>query len=355
KDYNGTDSFTVEVSDGIGGTAISTVTIDVGGSNDAPTVPDYNVTTPEDTAVSGTVVGADVDGDKLTYTKATDPVNGTVTVAADGNWTYTPNKDYNGTDSFTVEVSDGKGGTAISTVTIDVGGSNDAPTVPDYNVTTPEDTEVSGIVVGTDVDGDTLTYTKATDPANGTVTVAADGKWTYTPNKDYNGTDSFTVEVSDGKGGTAISTVTITVTPVNDAPTVPDYNVTTPEDTAVSGTVVGTDIDGDTLTYTKATDPANGTVTVAADGNWIYTPNKDYNGTDSFTVEVSDGKGGTAISTVTITVTPVNDAPTVPDYSVTTPEDTAVSGTVVGTDIDGDTLTYSKATDPANGTITVNV
>ncbi|WP_010245946.1 cadherin-like domain-containing protein, partial [Acetivibrio cellulolyticus] len=86
-------------------------------------------------------------------------------------------------------------------------------------------------------------------------------------------------------------------------------NVTTPEDTAVSGTVVGADIDGDTLTYAKATDPANGTVTVAADGNWTYTPNKDYNGTDSFTVEVSDGKGGTAISTVTIAVTPVNDAP----------------------------------------------
>ncbi|WP_010245943.1 S-layer homology domain-containing protein, partial [Acetivibrio cellulolyticus] len=315
--------------------------------------PDYNVTTPEDTAVSGTVVGADVDGDTLTYAKATDPANGTVTVAADGKWTYTPNKDYNGTDSFTVEVSDGKGGTAISTITIDVGGSNDAPTVPNYSVTTPEDTAVSGTVVGTDIDGDTLTYTKATDPANGTVTVAADGNWTYTPNKDYNGTDSFTVEVSDGKGGTAISTVTITVTPVNDAPTVPDYSVTTPEDTAVSGTVVGKDIDGDTLTYTKATNPKNGTVSVAADGKWTYTPNKDYNGTDSFTVEVSDGKGGKAISKVTITVTPVNDAPTVPDYHVSTPEDTAVTGTVVGKDIDGDTLTYAKATNPTNGTVTV--
>ncbi len=354
EDYTGTDSFTVEVSDGNGGTAISTITITVTPANDAPTVPDYSVTTPEDTPVSGTVVGADKDGDTLTYEKETDPTNGTVEVNTDGTWTYTPNTDFTGIDSFTVEVSDGNGGTEISTITITVTPANDAPTVPDYSVTTPEDTAVSGTVVGTDIDGDTLTYEKATDPANGTLEVNSDGSWTYTPNEDYTGTDGFTVEVSDGNGGTAISTITITVTPANDAPTVPDYSVTTPEDTAVSGTVVGADKDGDTLTYEKETDPANGTVVVNADGSWTYTPNEDYTGTDSFTVEVSDGNGGTTISTITITVTPANDAPTVPDYSVTTPEDTPVSGTVVGADKDGDTLTYEKETDPANGTVVVN-
>ncbi|WP_010245953.1 choice-of-anchor A family protein, partial [Acetivibrio cellulolyticus] len=145
---------------------------------------------------------------------------------------------------------------------------NNNPTAPSYSLSTDEDTPISDKVDGSDIDGDSLTYTKDSDPSNGTVVVNADGTWTYTPNKDYNGTDSFTVEVSDGKGGTAISTIIIDVFPVNDAPTVPNYNVTTPEDTPVSGTVVGADVDGDTLTYTKATDPANGTVTVAADGKW---------------------------------------------------------------------------------------
>jgi choice-of-anchor A domain-containing protein len=292
----------------------------LGGSNSTPTVPNYSVTTKEDTPVSGTVVGTDVDGDILIYKKSTDPSNGKVVVNSDGKWTYTPNKDYTGTDSFRVEVDDGKAGTAISTITITVTPDNDPPTVPNYSVTTKEDTLVSGTVVGTDVDGDLLIYKKSTDPSNGKVVVNSDGKWTYTPNKDYTGTDSFRVEVDDGKGGIAISTITITVTPDNDPPTVPNYSVTTKEDTPVSGTVVGTDVDGDILIYKKSTDPSNGKVVVNSDGKWTYTPNKDYTGTDSFRVEVDDGKGGTAISTITITITPTS-TPT----STSTPTPTSTS------------------------------
>ncbi|MBU0916788.1 MAG: tandem-95 repeat protein, partial [Gammaproteobacteria bacterium] len=151
----------------------------------------------------------------------------------------------------------------------------------------------------------------------------ANGNWTYTPSKDYNGSDSFTITVSDGKGGTATSTVNIGVTPVNDPPKFDDpsnpnydpvtgnYKATTPEDTPVSGTVKAKDADGDALTFAKGNNPAHGTVVVNADGTWTYTPSKDYNGSDSFTITVSDGKGGTATSTVNIGVTPVNDAPVI--------------------------------------------
>jgi hypothetical protein len=125
------------------------------------------------------------------------------------------------------------------------------------------------------------------------VVVHPDGTYTYTPKPDYNGTDSFTVTVSDGHGGTTTSTVTVTVTPVNDAPTAPNDSKTTPEDTPVSGKIVGSDVDGDPLTYTKGSDPANGTVVVHPDGTYTYTPKPDYNGPDSFTVTVSDGHGGT--------------------------------------------------------------
>ncbi|MDP9880196.1 VCBS repeat-containing protein [Variovorax boronicumulans] len=352
--FNGTDTFTVTVSDGHGGTTTSTVTVTVDPVNDAPTVPNYNQTTNEDTPVSGQVVGSDVDGDTLTYTKGSDPAHGTVTVNADGTYTYTPGANFNGTDSFTVTVSDGHGGTTTSTITVTVDPVNDAPTVPNYTETTNEDTPVSGQVVGSDLDGDTLTYTKGSDPAHGTVTVNADGTYTYVPGANFHGTDSFIVTVSDGHGGTTTSTVTVTIDPVNDAPTAPNYTETTNEDTPVSGQVVGSDVDGDTLTYTKGSDPAHGTVTVNADGTYTYVPGANFNGTDSFTVTVSDGHGGTTTSTVNVTINPVNDAPTAPNYTETTNEDTPVSGQVVGSDVDGDTLTYTKGSDPAHGTVTVN-
>nr|WP_164837180.1 Ig-like domain-containing protein [Vibrio alfacsensis] len=389
-DYHGSDSFTVEVSDGQGGTDTITVNIGVTPVNDAPNIVDGNgaplgddvsVETSEDTPVSGKLNAADIDGDALTFNKTTDPTNGSVTVGAEGNWTYTPNDDYHGSDSFTVEVSDGQGGTDTITVNIGVTPVNDAPNIVDGNgaplgddvsIETSEDTPVSGKLNAADIDGDALTFNKTTDPTNGSVTVDADGNWTYTPNDDYHGSDSFTVEVSDGQGGTDTITVNIGVTPVNDAPNIVDGNgaplgddvsVETSEDTPVSGKLNAADIDGDALTFNKTTDPTNGSVTVDADGNWTYTPNDDYHGSDSFTVEVSDGQGGTDTITVNIGVTPVNDAPNIvdgngaplgDDVSVETSEDTPVSGKLNAADVDGDALTFNKTSDPTNGSVTVD-
>ncbi|TAK88636.1 MAG: tandem-95 repeat protein, partial [Aquabacterium sp.] len=402
KDYNGADSFTVTVSDGHGGTTTATVDIGINPVNDPPKVYDpesenfdpvtghYVLTTDEDKPVSGQVKATDPDGDALTYAKGSDPAHGTVTVAADGTWTYTPAKDYNGADTFTVTVSDGHGGTTTATIDIGITPVNDAPKIDDpsnpnldpstghYKLTTDEDKPVSGQVKATDPDGDALTYAKGSDPAHGTVTVAADGTWTYTPAKDYNGADTFTVTVSDGHGGTTTATIDIGITPVNDAPKIDDptnpnldpssghYKLTTDEDKPVSGQVKATDPDGDALTYAKGSDPAHGTVTVAADGTWTYTPAKDYNGADTFTVTVSDGHGGTTTATIDIGITPVNDAPKIDDptnpnldpssghYKLTTDEDKPVSGQVKATDPDGDALTYAKGSDPAHGTVTVN-
>ncbi|WP_295539006.1 Ig-like domain-containing protein [uncultured Pseudacidovorax sp.] len=370
KDFNGKVDFQYTVDDGRGGTDTAKVTMDMKPVNDDP-VPvnppnppanqtfdpvtkNYSIVTPEDTPIAGKVAATDVDGDTLTFSKTTDPAHGTVVVNADGSYTYTPTKDFNGKDSFTVTVDDGNGGKAVSTVFVDVTPVNDAPTAPNYSLTTQEDTPISGKVVGSDVDGDPLAYTKGSDPKNGTVVVNADGTFTYTPGKDYNGSDSFTVTVRDPSGATATSTVTIGVTPMNDAPTVPNYSLTTPEDKPVSGKVVGSDVDGDPLSYTKGSDPAHGSVTVNADGTFTYTPAKDYNGSDSFTVTVRDPSGATATSTVTIGIDPVNDNPVLPaNYSTTTREDTAVTGKVVATDVDGDNLSYAKGSDPAHGKVEV--
>ncbi|MGI8466065.1 retention module-containing protein [Pectobacterium punjabense] len=355
--FNGNDSFVVTVSDGNGGITTSTVSIGVRPVNDAPVTADQSIATDEDTPVSGTIVATDVDGDTLSYTVGTQPQHGTLTLnGTTGQYTYTPGANFNGNDRFVVTVSDGNGGTTTSTVSIGVRPVNDAPVTADQSIATDEDTPVSGTIVATDVDGDTLSYTVGTPPANGTLTLnSATGAYTYTPGANFNGNDRFVVTVSDGNGGTTTSTVSIGVRPVNDAPVTADQSIATDEDTPVSGTIVATDVDGDTLSYTVGTPPANGTLTLnSATGAYTYTPGANFNGNDSFVVTVSDGNGGTTTSTVSIGVRPVNDAPVTADQSIATDEDTPVSGTIVATDVDGDTLSYTVGTPPANGTLTLN-
>ncbi|HIF9311033.1 TPA: retention module-containing protein, partial [Photobacterium damselae] len=350
-DFNGEDSFTVVVDDGNGGTDTITVTVNVTPVNDAPVGENVTTETPEDTAVTGQLTATDADGDNLTFKPGTNPENGQVTVNADGSWEYVPNPDFNGEDSFTVVVDDGNGGTDTITVTVNVTPVNDAPVGEDVSAETQEETAVTGQLTATDVDGDNLTFKPGTNPENGSVTINADGSWEYVPNPDFNGEDSFTVVVDDGNGGTDTITVTVNVTPVNDAPVGEDVTTETQEETAVTGQLTATDVDGDNLTFKPGSNPENGSVTINADGSWEYVPNPDFNGEDSFTVVVDDGNGGTDTITVTVNVTPINDAPVGEDVSAETQEETAVTGQLTATDVDGDNLTFKPGTNPENGQV----
>ncbi|MGE0392601.1 MAG: Ig-like domain-containing protein [Vicinamibacterales bacterium] len=352
-DYNGPDSFTFTVNDGRDDSNVATVTIDVTPVNDPPVANPDSKVTPEDTPVGGTVTSSDVDGGAPTYSLATAPSHGAAAVDADGTYTYTPEPDYSGPDSFTYTVSDGNGGTDTETVTIDVTPVNDPPVAdPDAKVT-PEDTPVDGNLTSSDVDGGSPAYSLATPPTNGGVVVNADGSYTYTPNLNYVGPDSFTYTVDDGNGGTDTETVTIDVTPVNDPPVANPDSKTTPEDTPVNGAVTSSDVDGGAPTYSLATAPSHGAVAVNADGTYTYTPEPDYNGPDSFTYTVDDGNGGTDTETVTIDVTPVNDPPVANPDAKVTPEDTPVSGAVTSSDLDGGTPTYSLTTPTTHGSVVV--
>src|SRR5206468_4079377 len=149
------------------------------------------------------------------------------------------------------------------------------------------------------------------------------------------------------------ATVNVSVTPVNDAPVTSNVSVTTPEDTPVSGSVTATDVDGDTLNYAKGYDPAHGAVVVTANGSWSYTPPANSAGSASFPVALPDALAVTTTATVSVSITPVNDAPATSNVSVTTPEDTPVSGSVTATDADGDARSYAKGSDPVNGAVVV--
>ena len=352
----GVYSVSVTARDPDGATVTTTFTLTV--SNPPPIAGDDAFTTAEDTVITRTVAGNDRDGgpdsDPLTYGLVSGPTRGTLVFNPDGSFTYTPASNFHGQDSFIYEVSDGNGGTARATVTLTVMPANDPPVPSAQPVTTPEDRPVTGIVTATDSDGDPVTFTLGTSPANGTVTVNPDGSYSYVPNPNYNGPDSFTVLADDGHGGVVPVTVLVTVTPVNDPPVPSAQPVTTPEDRPVTGVVTATDVDGDPVTFTLGTGPANGTVTVNPDGSYSYVPNPNYNGPDSFTVLADDGHGGIVPVTVLVTVTPVNDPPVPSAQPVTTPEDRPVTGIVTATDVDGDPVTFTLGTGPANGTVTVN-
>ncbi len=356
--YNGSDSFVVTVTDSHGNSADTIINLNIAPVNDAPTTAGLSLTTDEDAPVSGQVIAEDIEGDSLSYTVSGQPANGTVVLdPVTGTFVYTPNANYNGSDSFVVTISDGNGGTTTSTITVGVTPVNDLPVSGDQNLTTLEDTPIAGQITATDVDGDTLGYTVSGQPANGTVVLnVATGSFTYTPNANYNGSDSFVVTISDGKGGTTTSTITIGVAPVNDVPVSSNLNLATPEDTPVSGQVSTSDLEGDNLGFSVSGNPANGSVVInATTGSFTYTPNANYNGSDSFVVTISDGKGGSTTSTITIGVTPVNDLPVSSNQNLSTPEDTPINGQVTATDVDGDTRAYTVSGQPANGTVVLNV
>ena len=161
------------------------------------------------------------------------------------------------------------------------------------SVTLDEDTTVKINVLSNDTDaqGDTLTATLVTGPQHGTLVKNADGSFSYTPHKDWYGTDSFTYLANDGKANSNLATVTLTVKPVNDAPVANNAAYTLQKDGSIKIDLRGltSDVDGDCLTLC-VNNPGKGTLTKNADGSYTYRPRQGYTGADSFSYTVSDGK-----------------------------------------------------------------
>ena len=254
-------------------------------------------------------------------TVGTAPTKGSVVLNADGSFVYTPSLNLNGSDSFTYRVKDDKGAySEYKTVTITINSIDDVPVAVDDTATTAEDTAVDIDVLAndTDVDGGTKSVSSFTDGSNGSVSKNLNGTLKYTPNANFNGSDSFTYTLNGG----SVATVTVTVTPVDDAPVAVDDTATTAEDTPVDINVIAndTDIDGGPKYVASVTQGTNGTVTINSDGTVKYTPNANFNGSDSFTYTLNGG----STANVTVTVTAVDDAPVAVNDSTTTPEDTPV-------------------------------
>lgn len=344
--YYGTDEFVVEVSDGSLSDTI-VVAVSVEPVNDVPTVSDQSVTLDEDVAKVITLGAADIDGDTLTWS-VTDPAHGTLSGTAP-DLTYTPDADFNGTDSFTFKVNDGTADSAPATVSLTIDAVNDVPVANAQSITTDEDVEKTIVLTGEDVEGASLTFAVVDEPAHGVLSGAAPNM-TYTPYQNFNGSDSFTFKVNDGSVDSELATVDITVNAVNDTPVADAQSITTSEDVAKTIVLTGSDVETVDLVYSVVDEPLYGTLNGTAP-NLTYTPDLDFYGSDHFTFKVNDGSVDSTIAEVSITVDAVNDAPVANPQTVSTDEDNGVAIELTGLDVESAVLTYAVVDEPLHGVL----
>nr|WP_321484326.1 Ig-like domain-containing protein [uncultured Cohaesibacter sp.] len=361
-----TVTLTVTTTDNHGGSVSEDFTIDVGDLNEAVTANDATETTSENVALRGSVTATDLDGDTITYSLDGQPAEGSVTLQDDGSYSFEPGTAFDDLAvgesrevSFTFSADDGKGSTDQGTVTIEVTGTNDAPTAVDLS-SAQVDENASGAVIGTlsttDVDAND-THNYSVDDARFEV-AEQDGAFVLKL-KDGVSLDhetepsvTLTVTTTDNHGGSVSEDFTIDVGDLNEAVTANDATETTSENVALRGSVTATDLDGDTITYSLDGQPAEGSVTLQDDGSYSFEPGTAFDDLAvgesrevSFTFSADDGKGSTDQGTVTIVVTGTNDAPTAVDLSSASVDENA-SGAVIGTlsttDVDSsDTHSYS--------------
>ncbi|MFV0662064.1 retention module-containing protein [Denitromonas sp.] len=384
--------------------------------NDPDAVNDV-ISTNEDVPVVIAVRGNDTDpdGDPLTVTAVTQGTNGTVVIdGATGNLIYTPNPNFFGSDTFTYTITDGNGGFDTATVTVNVVSVNDGPiAVADTNTVSEDAVSVSGDVTpGTptqdrDVDGDVLTVvgvaagTPGTPPSGsvgmsvagtyGAVTINGDGSYTYVPgagaqalSAGQTANDVFTYRISDGNGGFAQTTLTITVTGVNDVPLGRDETVTTAEDVPYVFSLANFQMndaeDGNPSNPTSVridSLPADGSLTLngvavtvgqvlsgasISAGQLVFTPAPQANGNNyanfDFSVRDSSGLFDPAPNTVTVNVTPVDDgAPLAANDAFMTTANTPIiitTGQLLANDVLRDHATITNVSPVSSGTLTDN-
>ena len=354
-------------------TVTDTFVVDVAGVNDVPTVaaPPAPVTVAEDSgAASASLAGvfADGDGDALTLSVSGNSNAGLFAAPPTLLGTtlqFTPAPNANGVATLTIQADDGNGGSVTTTQTVTVTPVNDAPTVAaaPAAISVAEDSgaksaSMAGVFTDADANPLTLTVTGSTNPALFAAGPVMSGtQLQFTPAPNANGAATATIQADDGNGGTVSATVAITVTPVNDAPTVAaaPTPVTVVEDSgAASASLAGvfTDIDGDALTLSVSgnSNPGLFAAPPTVVGTTLqFTPAPNRNGVATLTIRANDGNGGIRLTSQSITVTPVNDAPTVtaPLADVTVAEDSAattISIAGVFGDVDiatGDSLTFT--------------
>lgn len=319
--FFGVDTFTYRALDASDESSLATVTITVTELNIAPTAVNDVYTTTLNTTLAVSAPGVldndtDANGDTLTAVLDTLPINGDLSLLANGAFVYTPTAAFTGTDSFTYYANDGVDDSNIATVSLNVVVGNAPPVAISDQYTTTEDTALTvdppGVLANdSDPNGDELTAVLNTPPISGSLSLNLDGSFIYTPNINFVGLDSFTYFAADGQDNSLQpTTVWLTVTAVNQLPTASgDLYITglnTPLSVAAPGVLVNdNDPEGETLTAVEVTAPVSGSLTLNADGSFVYKPTLGFTGNVTFTYRAADGQALSNVALVTIHVVPI--------------------------------------------------
>ncbi|PFG34477.1 hypothetical protein ATL42_2387 [Sanguibacter antarcticus] len=352
-DFEGTDTFTYAASDGTSASPPGTVTLTVDPVEDFPPVAvDDAYTIEQDTTINIRNLGLSILDNDVTDVAAvavlvTGSVHGTTYMHPDGMFVYQPDSGFHGTDSFTYLTRTGSD-SDVATVTLTVRAADRALVGSSDSYQTPIGVELAvaapGVLVNdSSPDGLPLSVTIAEQPDHGSIVLDADGAFRYVPSPGFQGLDWFAYTLTDGL---VQKRVQMSVRMVGPSPVAVDDSHSLLEDNTYVATwgILHNDIssDGRPLTALKVSDPAHGTVTVAPDGIFTYVPDKDFNGTDSFTYLASDGTTSSAPATVMLTVRPDDEAPTVavPVRNLTTVQGTPLTGRMTVINPDNLTLEY---------------
>lgn len=322
--------------------------------NRAPVANAQSLSTNENQAIPITLTA--FDRDPLTYRIVDGPTHGTLTGTAP-NLTYTPEKDWSGSDGFTFVASDGELESTLAQVSITVKALNTAPVASAQTVAVQEDTATPVVLSATDAQGNALTYEATRQPLHGTLT-GTTPDLTYTPEPNFSGTDSLAFKASDGKLQSEEAVVILNVAAVNDAPNAQGQTLNGDEDSALDITLTGSDIDSDTLTFSIVNQPKHGSLSGTAPA-LTYTPNADYFGSDSFTFKVSDGTADSAPATISISLRGSSDTPRALGDLYIASEDQTLTVAAPGvlsndSEVDGEALSAQVVTQPQHGTLVLN-
>ncbi|HDM8167488.1 TPA: tandem-95 repeat protein [Vibrio harveyi] len=324
ENYNGDLDLTFDIIDNDGGSVQVGLDITVNPVNDLPQAQDQQFTVEEDGILLFTdadlLEGAsDIDGDDLSienvlYTGA----DGVLTDNGDGTYSFAPNENFNGDVQFTFDVSDGTGSTPAF-IDVSVTPVNDPPVAGSTSYTVQEDGQITIsdeqlLANSSDVEGDVALADVSYSGSDGSFVDNGDGTYTFTPNENFDGNISLDVTVIDQDGATDTTTAGIDVIAVNDAPETSGIQAEVDEDNAITITqeqllANATDIEGDDLVASNLqTNDPDATIVTNDDGSFTITHTENFNGELDFTYNISDGEND-VLSTLDLTVNPVNDAP----------------------------------------------
>lgn len=364
--FTGADSFSYKASDGEEESPAATVALTV--ANSPPEASEDSYGTEKNSRLSVPAPGvlandSDPNGDALKTILIAGPSYGTLALQASGSFTYTPSADFTGTDSFTYASADGADSSSAATVTLAInshrivaaedsyGGEKNALLAIAPPGVLANDSDAEGIVLKTKLIG---------RPVHGSLALNADGSFTYTPDADFSGTDSFSYTATGGFEDSPPATVTITVNSRRLSAGADSYRTekNKPLSVVAPGVLLNdSDAQGRPLAALLIKSPAHGELAMGANGSFIYTPDKGYAGADHFTYKASDGTEDSPPAAVTITV--ANRGPAAAADSYTADRNgllsVAAHGVLVNdTDPDNDTLTAILAAAPAHGDLTFN-